>query len=135
MRSIRAFHFVTGRNISTTSTTWWASLWSLLGRGLAGDGDDRRSVEVGVGDAGQQVGGAGPERRHGDGRATREPAVDIGHERGALLVAGGDVADRLGPREGLEDVHRLLAGHGEHVLAVLCLEAVDEQVGSGPGLG
>ena len=29
IRSIRAFHFVTGLNMSTTSTTWWASLWSL----------------------------------------------------------------------------------------------------------
>ena len=29
VRSIRAFHFVTGLNMSTTSTTWWASLWSF----------------------------------------------------------------------------------------------------------
>ena len=29
MRSTRVFHFVTGSNIRTMSTTWWASLWSL----------------------------------------------------------------------------------------------------------
>ena len=28
-RSTRVFHFVTGSNIRTMSTTWWASLWSL----------------------------------------------------------------------------------------------------------
>ncbi len=28
-RSTRVFHFVTGPNMRTTSTTWWASLWSL----------------------------------------------------------------------------------------------------------
>ena len=30
MRSTRVFHFVTGSNIRTMSTTWCASLWSLL---------------------------------------------------------------------------------------------------------
>ena len=110
-------------------------LVELVGGGLAGDGDDRRAVEVGVGDAGQEVRRAGPERRHRDGRAPREPAVDVGHERRALLVAGRDVADRLGPRERLEDVHRLLAGHREDVLAALRLEAGDEEVGGGPGRG
>jgi hypothetical protein len=29
VRSTRAFHLVTGLNMSTTSTTWWASLWSF----------------------------------------------------------------------------------------------------------
>ncbi len=27
-RSMRAFHFVTGRSMSTTSTYWWLSLWT-----------------------------------------------------------------------------------------------------------
>ena len=75
----------------------------------------------------------GPSVRHRHGGATGEPPVHVGHERGALLVAGRDVADRLGPRERLEDVQRLLAGHGEHVLAALRLEAGDEEVGGGPG--
>ncbi len=33
----------------------------------------------------------------------------------------------------VEDVHRLLAGHREDVLAALGLEAVDEEVGGGSG--
>ena len=104
-----------------------------LGRGLAGDRDDRRAIEVRVGDPGQEVRRARAERGHRDGRAAGEPAVDVGHERGALLVTGRDMADRLGPRKRLEDVQRLLAGDGEHVLAVLGLEAGDEEVGGGPG--
>ena len=36
-------------------------------------------------------------------------------------------------RQRVEDVHRLLAGHGEDVLAALGGEAVDEQVGGGSG--
>ena len=38
----------------------------------------------------------GPERRHRDGGAAGQAAVDVGHERRALLVAGRDVPDRLG---------------------------------------
>ena len=34
--------------------------------------------------------------------------------------------------EGVEDVHRLLARHGEHVLAAFGREAVDEEMGGGP---
>ena len=65
-----------------------------------------------------------------------QAAVDVGHERRALLVAGGDVADARVVGERLEDVHRLLAGHGEHPLAALGREAVDEEVGGGaPGAG
>ena len=106
-------------------------LVELVGGGLAGDGHDRRAVEVGVGDAGQQVRRAGPERRHRDGRAAGEPAVHVGHEGGALLVPGRDVADRARMRERLEDVQRLLARDREDVLATLRLETGDEEVGGG----
>ena len=71
----------------------------------------------------------GPSVRHGDRRSTGEPAVDVGHERGALLVAGRDVADALVARQRVEDVHRLLARDGEDEIAALGSEAVDEQVG------
>ena len=52
----------------------------------------------------------GPSVAHRDRGTTGEPAMDVGHERGALLVAGRDVADRLVARQRVEDVHRLLAG-------------------------
>src|SRR3546814_2048126 len=44
---------------------------------------------------------------HRHGRAAGEPAVDVGHERGALLVPGRDVPDAARPGEGIEDVERL----------------------------
>ena len=69
-------------------------LVELVEPGLAGDRDHRRAVEERVGDAGDEVRRAGPEGRHRDRGAAGQPAVDVGHERGALLVAGGDVADR-----------------------------------------
>jgi hypothetical protein len=58
--------------------------------------------------------------------------MDVGHERGALLVARGDVADRLVARQRVEDVHRLLARNAEHVLAALGRETVDQEVGGTP---
>ena len=100
---------------------------------LAGDRDHRGAVEVRVGDAGDEVRRARPERAHRDRGSTRQPPVDVGHERRALLVARRDVADGLGPRQRVEDVHRLLAGHREDPLAALGGEAVDEEVRGGAG--
>ena len=73
----------------------------------------------------------GPERRHRDRGAPGEPAIDVGHERGALLVAGRDVPDGLRARERLEEVEGLLARDGEDELARLGFEAGDEEVGGG----
>ena len=132
-RSTRWFHFVTGSNMRTMSTNWCASLWSLSSPVWPVIGDHRRAVEEGVGDAGHEVGGTRPERRHRHRGAAGQATVDVGHERGALLVAGRDVADGVLPAERVEDVHRLLARHREDVLAALGFEALDEQGGGGPG--
>ena len=107
-------------------------LVELVETGLAGDRDHRRAVEEGVGDAGDEVRRARPEGRHGHRGPAGQAAVDVGHERGALLVAGRDVADADSRGERVEDVHRLLAGDREDVLAALRGEAVDEEVGGGP---
>ena len=55
--------------------------------------------------------------------------MDVGHERGPLLVAGRDMPDALVTRQSVEDVHRLLARHREDEVAALRGETVDEQVG------
>ena len=44
------------------------------------------------------------------------------------MADGGVIAERV------EDVHRLLAGDREDVVAALGREAVDEEVGGGPPL-
>ena len=108
-------------------------LVELLGRGLAGQRDHRGTVQVRVGDAGQEVRRARPERAHGDGDAAGEPAVDVGHERRALLVPRRDVADLRPSRQRIEDVHRLLARNGEDVLASLGGEAVHDEIGGAAG--
>ena len=60
---------------------------------LAGDRDQRRAVQERVGDGGDQVGRARPQRAEADARALGQPAVHVGHVRTALLVADGDERD------------------------------------------
>ncbi len=108
-------------------------LVELARRRLAGDRDHRGAVQVRVCDARQEVRRPRAERRHGHCGTTGEPAMNVGHERGALLVAGRDVADGLMARQRVEDVHRLLARDREDEVAALGREAVDEKVGSTPG--
>ena len=104
-------------------------LVELARGGLAGDRDHRGAVEVRVGDPRDEVRCARAERPHGDRRTTGEPAVDVGHERGALLVARRDVTHALVAGQRVEDVHRLLARDGEDEIAALGSETVDEEVG------
>ena len=102
-------------------------LVGLVGARLAGDRDHRRMVEEGIGDAGDEVRRAGPQGRHRDGRPSGEPAVHVGHERGALLMAGRDVGHGRLTAQRVEDAHRLFARDREDVLAALGREAVHEQ--------
>ena len=104
-------------------------LVQLLRACLTRDGDQRRVVEVGVRDARHEVGRAWSQRGHRDGRPAGEPTVHIGHERGALFVAGRHVANRAVIGQRVEDVHGLFARDREDVLTAFGGEAIDEQVG------
>ncbi len=126
---------VTGSSMRTMSTYWCDSLWSLsrpVWPVMATIGAWSR---IGVGDPGHEVGRARPEGRHRDRGTAGQPSVDVGHEGGALFVAGGDVADDRLAAERVEDVHRLLARDREDVLTGLRREAVDEQRGGRPVSG
>ena len=101
--------------------------------GLSGDCDHRRPIEEGIRDPRQQVRRTRAQRCHGNARPAGQSPVDVRHEGCALLVAGRDMANRVGPRERVEDVHRLLARDGEDVLAALGLKALDEEMGGSPG--
>ena len=96
---------------------------------LAGERDQRRAVEVGVGHRGDQVQRAGAERPQADAGAAGQAPVDVGHVGAALLVADGHELDR-GVVERLVEVERLLARDAEHVRDALGLEALDEDVRS-----
>ena len=95
---------------------------------LARQRDHRRAVEVGVGEAGDEVGRAGPERAEADARPAGQAAVGVGHERPALLVPDRQELDRLGVVERIVQVERLLARDPEDVLDALVLEAPDEEL-------
>jgi hypothetical protein len=111
-------------------------LVELVEPGLARDRDHGSMVEIGIGDPGHEVGGTGSEGGHRDGRSAGQATVDVGHERGALLVPRRDVADGVLAAQRVQDVHRLLARDREDVLAALGLEAFDEQRCGGPrGVG
>lgn len=58
-----------------------------LGRRLGRDRHQRRPVHVGIGDARQEVCRARAEGRKTNTRLAGKPALNIGHERRALLVA------------------------------------------------
>ena len=99
---------------------------------LPRDGHEGRTVEEGVGHAGDEVRGARPQGGEADTRVAREAAVDVGHEGGALLVACGDKADARA-LEGKHQVEVLLARDAKDVLHALGLEAVNEDLRAGLG--
>ncbi len=59
---------------------------------LAGDGDHRDRVHLGIGQRGHQVGGTGTRRRHADPDLAGGVRITTGGVTGALLVADQDVA-------------------------------------------
>ena len=99
--------------------------------GLAGERDERRAVEEGVADRGDEVHGPGTERAEADAGAPGQAPVHVGHVGPALLVSNRDEGDRRA-RQRLVEVQRLLAGDAEDVLDPLGLEALDEHVAGAP---
>ena len=86
------------RQTSTIGVSWNASLPSTLRADLAGDGDDRDRVHLGVGEAGDEVGRAGAAGGDADAGLAGGAGVAVGHEPAALLVPRQDGAELLGDR-------------------------------------
>ena len=107
-----------------------------LRRHLAGDGDDRQAVELGVGQPGDEVQRTGPAGGHDDARPARDAGITLGGEDAALLVAGQDGAD-LVANAGQRLVHRhaRAAGVGEEDLDAVPHQGLDQDVGPGRGSG
>jgi hypothetical protein len=92
---------------------------------LTGDRDNGGAIHVGVGDPRYQVGRARSKRRQAHPGPPRQPAVDVGHEGRALLVAGQNEADRA-VDQGIKQIDVLLAWQPEDVFNPFVLEAFRE---------
>ena len=101
-----------------------------LGGHLAGDGDQRNAVELGVGDGGDEVRGAGAAGGHADADLAGAAGDALGGERAALLVAGQDRAQRVAKaRERLVQRHAATAGVGENRVDAVVHQRLDQDVG------
>ncbi len=97
---------------------------------VAGDGDDGHRVELGGGDAGDEVGGAGAAGAETDADPAAGPSVAVGSVRGSLLVTDEDGAQLwiVGPDvvERQDDA----AGVAEDDIDALADERLAERVGA-----
>jgi len=123
-----AFHFVTEAEHVDDVDGLVALASEVLATGLAGDGDQGRLVQVRVGDAREEVGGPGPQRRQADTGVARQPAVDVGHERCALFVAHRNER-HVGVPQREQQFLEFLAGEAEDVVDALDFETRREEVG------
>jgi LysR family transcriptional regulator, cyn operon transcriptional activator len=99
-----------------------------LDRLLPGDHHHRHRAELGVGGGGDEVGGAGAERRQADARVAGQPPPGRRHEPRGLLVSRHN-QPHAGVPQRLEQVEVLLARQPEHVANPLGLQRPGEQVG------
>lgn len=94
---------------------------------LSGHRHHGRAVHVGVRHARHEVGRPRTQGGQADARPSGEPAVNVRHERGSLLVAGGDEV-HLAVQHHVHHVEVLLAGEAEDPLDPLVLETADEEL-------
>ena len=101
-----------------------------VGAHLACDGHQRRTVQIGIGHAGDEVCGTGAKGGQADACAAGQAAVDICHKGCALLMADRNEADAAVP-DGEHQVQRLFAGDAEHDIHALGFQAVYEDLCGG----
>jgi len=87
---------VTARQVSTMGVFLKGVGADDRGADLAGDGDERRRVELGVGEGGDEVGGAGSRGGDADADLAGGAGITLGREnrRPARGAAGWCAADR-----------------------------------------
>ena len=105
-----------------------ALLVETPGARLADNGDSRRTVHVGVGKAGHQVGHTRAERGQTHARLAGQTAVAVGHEGGRLFVPAQDEVD-LAVHQRHHEVGIFLAGNAEDALDALGFQAAHEEIG------
>ena len=97
----------------------------LIRADLAGNGDEGRTVAVGVGHSRNEIRRAGAEGCHADAGLAGQAAVDVGHEGCALLMADGDKFD-FRTFQGVHDRQVFFAGNAEYVMDSLFFQAFDQ---------
>ena len=100
------------------------------GAHLAGDGQHRDAVELGVGDGGDQVGGPGPAGGHADADLAGGAGVALGGEPAALLVPRQDHADLVAePGQGLVQRHARPARIGKNRIHAVVDQRLHDDIG------
>ena len=105
-------------------------LVQAMGRTLSGKHQHGSAVHVGIRDPRNEIGRARPQGPETHRRIARQPAVDLRHEGGALLVPRQHEGDRLRRLEGNHEVGVFLSRYAEYVLDALVRKALDEQIRS-----
>ena len=103
------------------------------GGDLAGDGDHRNGVHVGVGDTGDEIGGARTGGGHDHADFTGGAGVSFGHEGSTLFVTGENGADFFRAGEGLVQHHAGATRISEDGVDSGMLEGLDQQVAAHRG--
>ncbi len=96
--------------------------------GLACQGDDWRTVHVGISHAADKICCARPQRGETHAGFSGQSAVHVGHEGRALLMPGHDEADGR-PDQRVEQIHVFLARHTEDVCHTFVLQALYDEFG------
>ena len=97
-------------------------------RHLPGDGDERDRIHVSVGNAGDEVRGAGSAGAHANPRPARGARVALSGESPALFVPRQNGADFPGPRQRLMQFHAGAAGVGEDRVHPFSLQGLNENI-------
>ena len=124
----RKLCLVIGIVMPTMSASWKASVPMARARHLAGDGDHRHGVHVGVGDRRHEVGRAGAAGRHADADLAGRLRVALGRVAAALLVADEDVAQLRRVEQRVVRREDRAAGDAEDDLGADALERADERL-------
>ena len=95
-----------------------------LGARLRSDRHQRRPIHVRVGDPRKKVRRTWAKRRQANARFPGEPALDVGHESRALLMARLEKMD-LGIKDRLQHGDVFFARYAKHVFESLVFETTD----------
>ena len=105
-------------------------------RNVGIDRQHRHRGLVGLGQAGQDVGGAAAARPLAHADPAADAGIAVGHVGGGSLVAGEDVGDAvIEPEQRIVERQRGVAAQPEHVAHAEKLQHADQRLGAGEAVG